>query len=86
MRAPRRWPAAWSPGPQRQEQLSGLLLAQQHLHALGITAWQDAIVGDYLGYPDPLPAYLAAAADGTLTARVTGALWWDREPWRRAAG
>ncbi|MFI5067651.1 MAG: amidohydrolase [Streptosporangiales bacterium] len=66
------------PGPTAQEQLSGLLLAQQHLHALGITAWQDAIVGDYLGYPDPLPAYLAAAADGTLTARVTGALWWDR--------
>jgi len=66
------------PGPTAREQLSGLLLAQQHLHALGITAWQDAIVGDYLGYPDPLPAYLAAAADGTLTARVTGALWWDR--------
>ncbi len=35
-------------------------------------------MGAYLGYPDPLPAYLAAAADGTLTARVTGALWWDR--------
>ena len=35
-------------------------------------------MGEYLGYPDPLPCYLAAAADGTLTARVTGALWWDR--------
>ena len=66
------------PPPTAAEQRRGLLLAQQHLHALGITAWQDAIVGDYLGYPDPLPAYLAAAADGTLTARVTGALWWDR--------
>jgi predicted amidohydrolase YtcJ len=66
------------PGPTFAEQLSGLLLAQQHLHALGITAWQDAIVGEYLGYPDPLPAYLAAARDGTLTARVEGALWWDR--------
>ena len=66
------------PRPTAQEQRRGLLLAQQHLHALGITAWQDAIVGDYLGYPDPLPAYLDAAADGTLTARVTGALWWDR--------
>jgi predicted amidohydrolase YtcJ len=66
------------PGPTQAEQLHGLLLAQQHLHALGITAWQDAIVGDYLGYPDPLPAYLAAARDGTLTARVEGALWWDR--------
>jgi predicted amidohydrolase YtcJ len=66
------------PGPTFAEQLRGLLLAQRHLHSLGITAWQDAIVGDYLGYPDPLPAYLAAARDGTLTARVEGALWWDR--------
>ncbi len=66
------------PGPTPAEQLRGLLLAQQHLHSLGITAWQDAIVGEYLGYPDPLPAYLGAARDGTLTARVQGALWWDR--------
>jgi predicted amidohydrolase YtcJ len=60
------------------ERLSGLLRAQQHLHARGITAWQDAIVGDYLGSGDPLPAYLAAASAGKLTARVQGALWWDR--------
>jgi predicted amidohydrolase YtcJ len=60
------------------ERLAGLLMAQQHLHARGITAWQDAIVGDYLGSPDPLPVYLAAAASGQLTARVQGALWWDR--------
>jgi predicted amidohydrolase YtcJ len=66
------------PGPTPDEQLRGLRLAQQHLHALGITAWQDAIVGEYLGFPDPLPAYLTAARDGTLTARVQGALWWDR--------
>src|SRR5271165_5607702 len=62
-----------------EERLAGLLLAQQHMHARGITAWQDAIVGDYLGSPDPLPLYLAAAASGQLTARVEGALWWDRE-------
>jgi predicted amidohydrolase YtcJ len=60
------------------ERLSGLLLAQEHLHARGITAWQDAIVGEYLGSADPLPVYLAAAAAGKLTARVQGALWWDR--------
>jgi predicted amidohydrolase YtcJ len=60
------------------ERLDGLLAAQRHLHARGITAWQDAIVGDYLGSPDPLPVYLAAAASGQLTARVEGALWWDR--------
>jgi predicted amidohydrolase YtcJ len=60
------------------DQVRGLLLAQQHLHARGITAWQDAIVGEYLGSADPLPAYLAAAKAGKLTARVEGALWWDR--------
>ncbi len=27
---------------------------------------------------DAGPAYATAAADGTLTARVVGALWWDR--------
>jgi predicted amidohydrolase YtcJ len=66
------------PAASLAEKTQGLLLAQQHLHARGITAWQDAIVGDYLGNPDPLPAYLAAARAGTLTARVRGALWWDR--------
>ena len=60
---------------QRRE---ALLLAQAHLHGLGITAWQDAIVGTYAGWPDPLETYLALAGDGTLTARVRGALWWDR--------
>jgi len=66
------------PAASLAEKVQGLLLAQQHLHARGITAWQDAIVGDYLGNPDPLPAYLAAVQAGKLTARVRGALWWDR--------
>ena len=60
------------------ERLAGLLLAQRHLHERGVTAWQDAIVGEYLGSADPLPVYLAAARSGQLTARVRGALWWDR--------
>jgi predicted amidohydrolase YtcJ len=67
------------PVPPLAQRVAGLLLAQRHLHARGITAWQDAIVGDYLGALDPLPAYLAAAAAGQLTARVRGALWWDRD-------
>jgi predicted amidohydrolase YtcJ len=69
---------ALAPEPPLAQRVAGLLLAQQHLHARGITAWQDAIIGDYLGALDPLPAYLAAAAGGQLTARVQGALWWDR--------
>ncbi|MDW4573797.1 amidohydrolase family protein [Microbacterium sp. M3] len=55
-----------------------LLLGQRYLHSFGITAWQDAIVGSYGDAGDPGPAYLQAAADGTLTARVVGAIWWDR--------
>ncbi|MFE7409691.1 amidohydrolase [Streptomyces laurentii] len=60
------------------DRLAGLLRAQRLLHAFGITGWQDAILGEFSGRPDPSDAYLAAARDGSLTARVTGALWWDR--------
>ncbi|MFF4835776.1 amidohydrolase [Streptomyces sp. NPDC001315] len=61
------------------DRLAALLHAQRALHALGITAWQDALVGDFLGMDDPSEAYRTAARDGSLTARVVGALWWDRE-------
>ena len=60
--------------------MRALLLAQDHLRSFGITAWQDAIIGDYGDMRDPGPAYAAAARDGSLTSRVVGALWWDREP------
>ena len=69
---------AFVPEPDFADRLAGLLLAQRHLHQRGITAWQDAIVGAYLGSRDPLPVYLEAARSGQLTARVEGALWWDR--------
>ena len=69
---------AFVPKPTFDERLAGLLLAQRHLHERGITAWQDAIIGPYLGSQDPLPVYLAAARSGQLTARVRGALWWER--------
>jgi len=50
-----------------------ILAAQQHLHALGITAWQDAWVE-----PEPLEAYRALAASRELTGRVVACQWWDR--------
>jgi hypothetical protein len=50
-----------------------ILLAQRHLHALGITAWQDAWVT-----PEVLEGYQAVAASERLTARVVAALWWER--------
>ena len=69
---------AFVPKPTFDDRLAGLMLAQRHLHKRGVTAWQDAIVGEYLGSQDPLPVYLEAARQGVLTARVRGALWWDR--------
>ncbi|MDT7608563.1 MAG: hypothetical protein QOG96_3066 [Pseudonocardiales bacterium] len=60
------------------DRLAGLLRAQRLLHSLGITAWQDALLGSFNGMGDPSEAYLAAVAGGQLTARVSGALWWDR--------
>ncbi|VXB76723.1 amidohydrolase [Nocardioides sp. AX2bis] len=58
---------------------AALLAGQAYLHSLGVTGWQDAIVGDYAGLDDPGPAYRRAAGRGALTAHVVGALWWDRE-------
>jgi predicted amidohydrolase YtcJ len=56
-----------------------LLEAQAYLHSLGITGWQDAILGEYANIPDTCDIYLAAAQAGELTARVVGALWWQRD-------
>jgi predicted amidohydrolase YtcJ len=64
-----------TPEPTSDEIREGLRLGQEYLHSLGITAWQDAIVGgDY----DTLGVYRSFAVSGELTARVVGALWWDR--------
>jgi predicted amidohydrolase YtcJ len=52
----------------------GLRLAQDELHSLGITAWQDAIVT-----PRDGRIYRGAAEAGWLTARVEAAMWWDRD-------
>jgi hypothetical protein len=60
------------------DRVTGLLRAQRHLHSLGITGWQDPIFGEFNGRPDPADAYVALQQHGQLTARVNGALWWDR--------
>jgi predicted amidohydrolase YtcJ len=56
---------------------AGLLKGQEYLHSLGITGWQDAIV-DVAPMSANYHAYLQAGEKGELTARVVGALWWDR--------
>lgn len=53
--------------------VEALLVGQRYLHGLGITGWQDAKV-----FPEYVRAYARAAEAGSLTADVTGALWWQR--------
>ncbi|WP_042382987.1 amidohydrolase [Streptacidiphilus melanogenes] len=62
-----------------EEARAGLEVAQRHLFSLGVTAWQDAMIGAFPGNPDNFAVYVDAARAGTLKARVVGALWWDRE-------
>jgi predicted amidohydrolase YtcJ len=66
-----------APPTSDEETYAGLLEGQAYLHSLGITGWQDAIVGS-TSWVDNLDAYVRAAGNGDLTARVVGALWWDR--------
>ncbi|MGI5192881.1 amidohydrolase [Streptomyces sp. CA-288835] len=67
------------PNPTPEDQLAALLRAQAAVHSHGVTAWQDAIIGAYANMTDPAPTYQALLDQGLLTARVAGALWWDRE-------
>ena len=53
--------------------MASIQVAQRELHALGITAWQDAWVEE-----DLLRAYRRLDDEGGLTARVVTSLWWDR--------
>jgi predicted amidohydrolase YtcJ len=62
------------PAEASETRIEGLRIAQAYLHSLGITAWQDAIVD-----VDAQATYRQAAEGGWLTARVEGAMWWDRE-------
>jgi predicted amidohydrolase YtcJ len=73
--------AAHVPAATEAELLTGLVAGQSHLHALGITSYQDACVGaaDELGMPDSFGTYLMADGYGMLDSHVTGALWWDRD-------
>ena len=67
------------PRPSTDELVEALAEAQRYLHSVGIVGWQDAAVGEMLGMPDLYPVYRAMQDSGRLTARVTGALWWDLE-------
>jgi predicted amidohydrolase YtcJ len=68
------------PPASAEELRAGLGAALAYLHSKGIAHYQDACVGaaGELAISDTFGTYLAAARDGSLTASVTGALWWDR--------
>jgi predicted amidohydrolase YtcJ len=61
-----------------EEMAAGILEAQRYLHSLGITAWQEAIVGAGPPRLDCFDAYLDLDRSGRLTGKVVGALWWER--------
>ena len=61
-----------------QDYYAGLMAGQSYLHSLGVTGWQDAIVGAYSGMDDPASTYVTAAGNGDLRSHVVGALWWER--------
>lgn len=65
--------------PSSDELLSGLLKGQEELFKVGVTGWQDAILGDYGGYTDMTPVYRRALDEGVLKAEVGGALWVSRD-------
>ena len=67
------------PAADDDEMYAALLEGQRYLHSLGITSWQDAIVGAYAGMRDVGPTYARAAARGDLLSAVVGALWWERD-------
>jgi predicted amidohydrolase YtcJ len=73
------------PAATAAELRQGLGAALRYLHSAGIAHYQDACVGTAgeLGISDTFTTYAEAAADGTLTASVVGALWWDRHRGRR---
>ncbi|MDN4475962.1 amidohydrolase [Demequina sp. SYSU T00192] len=58
---------------------AGLAAGADALLRAGVTAWQEAIVGDYGGHVDASPTYGDLIEGGVLAARVSGALWVPRD-------
>jgi predicted amidohydrolase YtcJ len=61
-----------------EDYYAALMEGQRYLHSVGVTGWQDAIVGAYSGIDDPGATYQRAAGNGDLLSHVVGALWWER--------
>lgn len=63
------------PPPDAEFRAQALRAAQDYLHSLGITGWQDAAVRSD---PDAAAVYAALRDRGELTSRVVGAQWLER--------
>ena len=61
-----------------EELAAGLSAGVEYLHSVGVTGWQEAILGDYAGYSDVSTAYRRAREQGVVTETATGALWVPR--------
>lgn len=67
-----------APQASPEDTTRAILLAQQEFLSLGITAWQDACVGEPQ-WGDSLEPYNRLAGDGRLLLRTIGSLWWWHE-------
>ncbi|GLU90169.1 amidohydrolase [Agromyces sp. NBRC 114283] len=61
-----------------ETRFAGLLAGQQRFFSLGITGWQEAIVGDFVPTTDVERSYRRAIDSGALLGQVTGNLWLRR--------
>jgi predicted amidohydrolase YtcJ len=59
--------------------LAGLRAGQRHLLSLGVTGWQEAIVGDFVPTTNVFGTYLTALERGEIVGQATGNLWLPRE-------
>lgn len=62
-----------------EELAAGLAIAADYLKSVGVTGWQEAILGDYAGYHDASAVYREARQTGTIQETTTGALWVPRD-------
>lgn len=70
--------AGLRPEPDQDFNVQAMLRAQERLHSVGITTWQDAFVGIGDVGPNALPVYEELDRTGALTGHVVMAQWWER--------
>ena len=72
-RARRRWSPGTCPGTTGDDYHAALLAGQAYLHSLGVTSWQDAIVGSYSGMDDPASTYVDGRGERRPRGRTSSA-------------